>query len=173
MALSTEPFESFLRKVYARYNRNPVGWRVLVGSDEKGFPTILFFSPEELWELKLDSLYKPDPICVGSKVADSFLRVERRLESPSYGFRPVDDERAKLIIESLSKQEAPSDIIKKVLSEAPKPFTELEKKMVLHGPIIHSPRLPLLSEQQVDLDIKLRRELQRILSNRGIGAMYS
>ncbi|MGQ9781506.1 MAG: hypothetical protein ACUVQ8_04550 [Nitrososphaeria archaeon] len=172
--MSAEPFENFLKKVYARYNRNPVGWKVLLGSDDKGFPTILFLSPEELWELKLDSLYKPNPICVGSKVTDSIVKVEREPKSPSYGFRPVDDERAKLIIESLSKKEMPSDIVRKILLEEPKPLSEIEKrKMVLHGPIIHSPRLPLLSEQQVDLDVKLRRELQRILSNRGIGAMYS
>jgi len=171
--LSVESLESILRKVHAAYNRNPLGWKVFISSDEKGFPTILFYSPEEVWEIKLDSLYKPNPICVGLSLKNEDSELVEKLESPHYGFRPVEDDAAKKIVEALSKNEVPLQILNRILKREPKPLEELGKGMVLHGPVIHSQKLPLVSEKQVDLDLKLRQELQKLLTNRGIYSLYT
>jgi len=174
VGLSIESFESFMKKVYAKYNKNPLGWKVLISNDEKGFPTVMFFSREEVWELKLDSLYKPNPICVGTNFTNPGEKSTQKFQSPNYGFRPVENDKAKIILESLLKEKTPTNVVKEILEKEPKSLEDIEeRKMVLHGPIIHSPKLPLISEQQVDLDIKLRSELQKILWNRGIGSMYS
>ncbi|MEM3404575.1 MAG: hypothetical protein QXJ17_08575 [Nitrososphaeria archaeon] len=172
--MSSEQIEDIIRKVYERYNKNPQGWRVVIGNDDKGYPTILFYSPEEVWELKLDSFYKPNPIVVASSQPTSKETEDSTLESPGYGFRPVDDRKARAIIESLKKKSLPSELVKNVLKKEPISLEEIrDERMVLHGPIIHAPKLPIISEQQVDLDIKLRTELQKLLMNRGIGSMYA
>jgi hypothetical protein len=163
-----------MKKVFAKYNKNPLGWKVLISNDEKGFPTILFFSRDEVWELKFDSLYKPNPICVGRNFTNPGEKLDQKFQSPNYGFRPLEDDKAKMILKSLLKERTASNIVNEILQKEPKSLEDIEeRKMVLHGPIIHSPKLPLISEQQVDLDIKLRSELQKLLWNRGIGSMYS
>jgi len=172
--LSSEQIEDILRKVYVRYNKNPLGWKVVIGNDDKGYPTILFYSPDEVWELKLDSIYKPNPIVVASSQPAPRETGGSELESPGYGFRPVDDRKARAIIESLKKKSLPGEIVKNLLKKEPMPLEEIrDEKMILHGPIIHAPKLPLVSDQQVDLDVKLRIELQKLLMNRGIGTMYA
>ncbi|MEM2154502.1 MAG: hypothetical protein QXG36_07220 [Nitrososphaeria archaeon] len=172
--MSIEGLENILRKIHAAYNKNPLGWKVFVSTDEKGFPTILFYSPEETWEIKLDSLYKPNPLCVGLNFKNENSEFVEKIESPHYGFRPVEDDIAKRILESFSKNEVPVNVINSILKNKPKPLDEIEKnRMVLHGPVIHSHKLPLVSEKQVDLDLKLRQELQKLLMNRGIYSLYT
>lgn len=172
--MSIEGFENILKKVHAAYNKNPLGWRVFLSKDEKGFPTILFYSPDEVWEIKFDSLYKPHPLSVGLNFKNEKSDFVEKLESPHYGFRPVEDKIAKHIFESLSKNEVPVQIINNILKGEPKPLEEVEKnKMILHGPVIHSNILPLVSEKQVDLDLKLRQELQKLLMNKGIYSFYT
>jgi len=172
--LNVESFENILKKVHASYNKNPLGWKVFISNDEKGFPTIIFFSPDEIWEIKLDSLYKPNPICVGLNLKNENSDLVDKLDSPHYGFRPVEDNIAKSIIEALSKNEVPVQILNSILKRTPKPLEELGKdKMILHGPVIRSQKLPLVSEKQIDLDLKLRQELQKLLMNRGIYSLYT
>ncbi|MGD0329052.1 MAG: hypothetical protein ABSB40_01240 [Nitrososphaeria archaeon] len=163
--------ESFLEAIYNKYNKNPQGWNVIVSKDEKGYPTVLFFSEDEVWELKMDSMYKPNPIWVGK----SFKNEEknRKLENPSYGFRGLENDQASRLLKAMAREDAAKEIIRSVLENEPKPLEEIkDRKMVLHGPIINSPKIPVISQQQVDLDIKLRIELQKLLLNRGIGSMY-
>jgi hypothetical protein len=173
--LSAESLDAFLQKVYDRYNVNPSGWKVFIGKDDKGYPTMLFFSQDEVWELKLDSFYKPEPLWVGTNLTGFEDKVLKKFKTPDYGFRPMDENKVKNIIELLSKRKTyPRKVMNRIMDIKPTSLNEIgPQKMVLHGPVIHSAQLPIISEKQIDLDIKLRSELQRMLSNRGILSMYS
>ncbi len=67
-----EPAEITFENILKRYNKNPKGWNFSVGRghDEKFFD-ILISHEKDVWQVKLDTLYRPNPLGVGVKVGRS------------------------------------------------------------------------------------------------------
>ena len=173
--MSVEPLDKAFRKIYESYDRNPLGWRVLITKDEEGFPTIVFLTPKGMWELKLDSLYKEAPFGFGIKLNEA-PSGEIASKCPSYGFRLVEENQLDKLMESCNEEEL-SNIINKILSQRPMSLRDIngglrEKRGILHGPLIYTSKFPRLSEKQVKLDIKLRAELRKLIQRKGIASLY-
>lgn len=162
-------FKEFLRK----YERNPKGWSFLVGRS-LSFWDILIIGPEDAWQLKVDTIFKPKPFALGVK-----LKEEPQLKLPpetlegtlniSYGFRPLPTTIIKSLVGKIKNQQIkPEDVTRELLNHLknvqPKPGRFLPVGTpVAVGPHVILPQLNFSSEKQKELNLKLENELRKLL----------
>ena len=169
---SINSLDAVMAEILKLYDKNPLGWKILIGRDDAGYGSILIQTPEGLWEIKVDSLWKPNPIGLGAKI-DKVGALEQIVgESPHFGFRPVPKDYIKMLKEALENHKPIDDIIKSILSQKPAAINTLRNSGVLSGPVIYRPEIPFISDKQVELDVLLRRNLNTMLNRKGIGGMY-
>ena len=82
------------RHLFERYCSNPKNWNFVISTSSlgDGFFDAMVSNTDEVWQLKLDSIYKPLPLVVGTKIDVDSTTIERSL-SPNYvpfGFRKLD-----------------------------------------------------------------------------------
>ena len=64
--------ESLRRHLLESYSRNPKGWSFVISpSGKHGFCDAIVSSSDGTWMLKMDSIFKPTPIVLGSLTEDS------------------------------------------------------------------------------------------------------
>lgn len=152
------------REISRLYDKDPQGWRVLVGKDNSGFYDVLISHGREAWQVKE---YQVNPfkfVGLGSKLPSSTPVPSISNEHP-FGFRPVGLNQIKELASMIDDSAAMSGLAAKLLAERPISSAEaLESPAVLHGPILQSSRpIEALSTSQTKLDEKLRRELRQIV----------
>ena len=161
------PVDKVKKDIMKRYDRNPSDWHVLVGRDHKGYFDVIVIHDADAWLIKEQPI---NPLqSVGFGVKDSLLdqKVARRITSHTYGLRPLSEHDVKKVAKAVETGHSLSQIINRVLSTDPVASNELQSPMALQGPIIHSPRsIEQISENQAELDRKLRIELERLLFRR-------
>ncbi len=154
-----------LEELTDRYEDDPRNWRLSVGQDERGFFDIFMANTTSVWQVKLDSIYKPEPIGLGMKVGGSTeaKRIGAGVE-PSFGFRPIPEG----ILEAMLRRDNRDIgvIAADILRFEPKRLDELRGGPVLSGPIQWGGRHPL-SERQARLDADLRANLRKHLHRKG------
>src|SRR5271169_5390249 len=94
---------SALRKLLLeRYSKNPRNWNYTISpSGKDGFFDALVSSPGESYQLKIDSIFKPAPLVLGTAVDVDHSKFTP--PSPvSYGYRRLDRE---ILMRLLSKLE--------------------------------------------------------------------
>lgn len=162
-----EPAETMLERILKKYNKNPKGWNFSVGKGhEDKFFDILISSGKDAWQIKLDTLYKPNPLGVGVKVG----RSSKIFDNPHpFGFRPIPEE----FIPELSETGFSPDIIGEIMRKRPQPIDQIKTSGVVQGPITFS-RGPLdfISERHKKLDNKLRMEMDKLLDRSGVMSAY-
>ena len=82
------------RHLFERYCSNPKNWNFVVSTSSRrdGFFDAMVSNTDEVWQLKLDSIYKPLPLVVGTKIDMDSTTIERGI-SPNavpFGFRKLD-----------------------------------------------------------------------------------
>lgn len=161
-----EPSDVMLERILKRYNKDPKGWNFSVGrGHENKFFDILISHGKDVWQMKLDTLYKPNPLGVGIKIG----RSGKLSDSPySFGFRPLPEE---LILE-LSERGLSPDIIEEIMREKPRPINQIETPGIVQGPITFSSSLDFISDRHRNLDSKLKIELDRLLGKSGVMSAY-
>ena len=153
------------REIARLYDRNPEGWRVLVGKDRSGFYDALISQGTEAWQVKEYQVNPYKYVGLGS-------RLPRLTSSPlvpqdyPFGLRPIGVEQMTEIASVVVDPKTMSELAAKVLSCKPVSANEaLESPAILQGPILQSTRpLDSLSSAHTKLDEKLRRELQHIVN---------
>jgi hypothetical protein len=152
------------REISRLYDKDPQGWKVLVGKDKMGFYDVLISHGAEAWQVKE---YQVNPY--------KFVGLGSRLPSPTpgpmisdehpFGFRPVGFEQMKELAALIDDPRAVSELAGRLLAEKPVSSTEaMGNPAVLQGPILQSSRpIEALSSSHTKLDEKLRKELQRIV----------
>ena len=152
------------REISKLYDKDPQGWRVLVGQDRSGFYDVLVSHGAEAWQVKEYQVNPYKYVGLGSKLPGPTPGQLINSDHP-FGFRPIGFERMKELESIIEDPRAVSELAAKLLIEKPVSFTEaMESPVVLHGPVLHSARpIEALSTSQTKLDVKLRKELQRIV----------
>jgi hypothetical protein len=158
--------ESLKRRLLEGYYKNPKGWSFVISPSRKyGFYDAIVSGPDGAWMLKIDSVFKPFPMVLGSPTENS---PKLRPASPfPYGYRRLPPE---LILEMLRgegyppKNKAVASFLSVLKSETVVPE---EGKSYAEGPfVLTSGEKVGLSESQRDLDMKLASEMQRLLRTR-------
>jgi hypothetical protein len=158
--------ESLRRHLLESYSKNPKGWSFVISpSGKHGFCNAFVSGSDGTWMLKMDSIFKPTPIVLGSPTDDS---PELKPAAPfPYGYRNLPPE---LILQMLRGEENPrkdmaaADFLSVLKSETVVPE---EGRSYAEGPFVFTSKGNVgLSERQRDLDMKLASEMQRLLRTR-------
>ena len=92
------------KHLFEKYCSNPENWNFVVSTSSlsDGFFDATVSNTDEVWQLKLDSIYKPLPLVVGTKIDADSTMIERNIDTNSvpFGFRKLD---APVIMDLLKK----------------------------------------------------------------------
>lgn len=166
--------EELLAEIDAKYNKNPKGWNISVGGpDPRGHGNIFISNNVNLWQLKIDSLFKPNPYGIGTKLGeiDEFPEFKNP-SSPSFGFRPLLPSHLDKLKLNLQQKKPINKVINEILNTNPVSINQMTKSNYIMGPIMHSSFKGYVSDKQKELDKKMRRNLDDLLLSKGIGYDY-
>jgi hypothetical protein len=153
-----------------KYSKNPAGWYFTIGpSARDNFFDGLVYSPEESWQLKMDSVFKPNPIVLGAKVEAANRVINETPGIPSYGYRKLEPEALLSLFKQASEgdtRSTPEQFLERFL-KTNKPVAPLEKGSYAEGPVVFSNNKILkgVSKNQKELDEKLAAEVRKLLRN--------
>jgi hypothetical protein len=169
-----ESAEELMKKIFLRYNKKPSGWNFLVGKGhEDRFFDILISQGSEVWQIKVDTIYKPNPLGIGAKV--EVEKSKKIFDNPySFGFRPLSEKQIMRLVETgLSKK-----AVENIMKSRPRPINKIKTPVVVQGPIMYSGLPPSLkpfdfiSKKQQKLDSQLSKELDKLIKKSGTTIPY-
>ena len=144
------------------YARDPQGWSFVVSpSPGSGFLDATVSGPNETWLLKIDSMFKPDPIVIGAQ-AEPLLK---RPNGPfPYGFRTLPPDLT-LKIMGVEASRLAGDMRRRLLRVLrSEPVVPEMGRSYAQGPmILTGPERISLSVGQREVDAKLASEMRRLL----------
>lgn len=165
--------EEILRALARKYEKDPSGWTVMLKENRSGYSDFIISTSDELWQIKVDSLYRPNARATGMKVGG---KTEARKiasdSSPRFGFRPIPPDLLERFLGGDFEREELRKTIGRVLRDRPVRLSEIDAPGVVQGPV----RIGwegFLSERQKALDAKLRKSLDRSLFKDGLGLGYA
>jgi hypothetical protein len=143
------------------YARDPKGWSFTVSpSQGSGFFDAAVSGPAGAWMLKIDSLFKPSPIVIGSPTE----ALRRRPAGPfPYGYRDLPPELALKLMggDEASGVWARRRLLSVLRSE---PVVPEKGGSYAEGPLVLTgPRGVSLSDRQREVDANLASEMRRLL----------
>jgi hypothetical protein len=169
----SKPVDLLMKEILKKYNKDSVGWHVLVGKGSKGYYDVFITSPKELWQIKLDTIYRANPMGLGARIGKNRESAELFRGIPDYGLRPLSKKVMAMMMSVIKRGTPPMRVLREVMSVDPKPNSEITTPWVLQGPVMHSVEpLELISDKQKELDAKMNRELERLLHKKRFGEMY-
>src|SRR5919108_5756311 len=95
--------------LFEKYCSNPKNWNFVISTSplSDGFFDATVSSTDEVWQLKIDSIYKPLPLVIGTKVDIDSTKIERRLSGGSapFGYRKLDPSVMMTLLRQLSEEQ--------------------------------------------------------------------
>jgi len=90
--------------LFEKYCSNPKNWSFVISTSplKDGFFDATVSTTDEVWQLKIDSIYRPLPLVVGTKVDLDSTRIETKISNTAvpFGYRKFDPP---IIIDILKK----------------------------------------------------------------------
>ena len=164
-------------RLLERYSKSPKGWNFTIAPHPRdGFFDGLLSNPEESWQIKIDSIFRPTPLMLGAKVDVDYSKV-KKLSPVSYGYRRIDPEAIMKVLsifedqeDRVSAQTSSKRKTKFSLDSILGPLEPVAPKLggsYAEGPFVFTnEKISNLSTGQAQLDNKLSSELRRLLRNR-------
>jgi len=118
--------------IFRRYARNPAGWSFTISpSGSHGFYDALVAGPEESWQLKMDTIFKPSPLVVGSR-SEVDLRSYAASAPLSFGYRELGPDAVRRI-ESQGEGATPglAELLSRLVPVVPE-----RGRAYAHGPFV-------------------------------------
>ncbi|MEM4298195.1 MAG: hypothetical protein QW815_07500 [Nitrososphaerota archaeon] len=152
------------RELIQEYNKDPTGWRVYVGRDVRGYTDLIFTHGRDVWFLKEEAISPYENVGLGIKSV--MARDGLAPSLPTFGFRPLSKDLVESVWKAISEQRGVGNLIMKLLDQKPRPLSSIMAEALLEGPIIGSPRTLEIFPEQRELDLKLRRDLEKLLERK-------
>ena len=155
--------DALRRRILESYSKNPKGWSFVISPSKSGFFDAVASGPDASWLLKIDSIFKPGPIVLGSQTeADPRLKAESPV---SYGYRKLHPELMVRLLEGKEDSELVNSGLASLLRS--EPVVPEVGSGYAHGPfILTGPRRANLTEGQQAIDSKLSAEMRRLMKSR-------
>lgn len=160
-----------------KYSKNPTGWSFTLFPSKKednGFFGAFVGGPDEVWQLKVDSIFKPNPLMLGTKIDADPAHFSRRGSIP-YGYRRLDQRAIFELLSALASSEDKEGagmaipdrfLLERVLGPL-KPVAPKEGGSYAEGPFVLTNRSNLMiTHNQKQLEDRLSSELRKLLRNR-------
>jgi len=154
-----------------RYAKNPRNWSFTVSPSPKdGFFDAIVANKDEVWQLKLDSIFKPSPFMLGARVDVDPSRVSSPNTIP-YGYRKLEPQILLEVFKSLAEgqKSSPDDLSPKLDSILGSIDTVVPTRggSYAEGPFIMTNKeTAIVSDGQKKLDDKLNSEMRKLLRGR-------
>jgi hypothetical protein len=80
------------KSLLKKYSANVRDWNFQISVREKhdNFFDAIVTNPEEVWQLKIDSIYKPTPLILGTKIDLEPVKFKKDENQVSFGYRKID-----------------------------------------------------------------------------------
>jgi hypothetical protein len=163
--------EALSKYLLEKYSRNPKGWNFTIAPAVKdNFFDALVSGPEENWQLKIDSIFKPSPIVLGAKVETPLRRSVPKGVFPSYGYRKLEPEVIlKILREQTSDEPENSGNLDKIIGSL-EPTAPTRGGSYAEGPFVFTNKKILdISDSQKKLDERLSSGIRNLLREKYIG----
>jgi hypothetical protein len=153
--------------LFERYSANSRNWKFVVSvSQQNGkFYDAIVSNPNEVWQLKIDSIYKPNPLIIGTKVDVDPLRFNDNTHMP-FGYRKLDPKKIGKILSNISENEDSSALSSYIASliSSTKPEVPSPNNSYVYGPFLFSQKNPIkVDEYQRKISDKLANRLNEKL----------
>jgi hypothetical protein len=153
--------------LFERYSANSRNWKFVVSvSQQNGnFYDAIVSNPNEVWQLKIDSIYKPNPLIIGTKVDVDPLRFNDNTHMP-FGYRKLDPKRIGKILSNISENEDTSALSSYIgsLISSTKPEVPSPNNSYAYGPFLFTQKNPIkVDEYQRKISDKLANRLNEKL----------
>lgn len=93
--------------LFDRYAANPKGWKFIISKSpfDDGFFDATLSNRDEVWQLKIDSIYKPIPSVLGTRVDVDSVKFDKRLgySTVPFGYRVFDPPVIINLLDKLSR----------------------------------------------------------------------
>jgi hypothetical protein len=157
--------DALRKRILKSYAKNPKDWNFTISpSPGSGFYDAMVSGPDGAWMLKIDSLFKPYPIVLGSPAELG----QSRQETPfTYGYRNLSPKLALQMFGaegSAPRNKTLATIMRVLRSE---PVVPEEGRSYAEGPfILTKSRTFNESERQKEINDRLTFEMRRLLKIR-------
>lgn len=155
------------RHLLEKYSKNPSGWSFTIYpsiKDDSGFFGAVVSGPEEVWQLKLDSIFKPSPLMLGTKV-DLDPKTVKPLGQVPYGYRKIDSQLIGQLLKALEEKDD-SSLLDRAFSPV-HPVVPEAGNAYAEGPFVLTGRENVgITGSQKDLEDRLSRELKALMRKR-------
>jgi hypothetical protein len=174
---------SLAKYLFEKYTTNPKNWNFIISTSSlnDGFFDATVSNTDEVWQLKIDSIYKPLPIVIGTKVDLDSTNIEKRISSSAlpFGYRKLEPPVIMNILRNLTeeqhmnarKESGANDYLNSILGSL-ETVTPVSGKNYVYGPVVFTKGNPVNSngyQKQVaeKLAFKLRDNLRNRYSSYG------
>jgi hypothetical protein len=97
------------KNIFQKYTVNPKNWNFIISttSIHDGFFDATVTNPDEAWQLKIDSLFKPIPMITGTKldIEPSKLKKMTNEGMPPFGYRKIDPPMIMNLFKKISQEQ--------------------------------------------------------------------
>jgi hypothetical protein len=164
--------------LFEKYSSNPKNWNFLISTIpiRDGFFDATVSNVDEVWQLKIDSIYKPVPMILGARVDLDATKIERKISksSPTFGYRKLEPSLMMNILKKLAREQqmnakkelSINNYINSVLASV-ETVAPVTGENYAYGPFVFTDRNPVNSnEYQKQVAEKLALKLRDNLRNR-------
>lgn len=150
--------------LFQRYSSNARNWKFVVSVSQMNgnFYDAIVSNPNEVWQLKIDSIYKPKPLIVGAKVDVDPVKFNDNSHMP-FGYRKLDTEKIGKFLSSMDENEDTNGIssyISSLLSSS-EPEVPTPNNSYAYGPFLFTQKNPIkVDEYQKNISEKLASRLK-------------
>lgn len=153
--------------LFERYSANSRNWKFVVSVTQQNgnFYDAIVSNPNEVWQLKIDSIYKPNPLIIGTKVDVDPLRFNDNTHMP-FGYRKLDPKKIGKILSNISENEDTSALSSYIASliSSTKPEVPSPNNSYAYGPFLFTQKNPIkVDDYQRKISDKLANRLNEKL----------
>ena len=149
--------------LFERYSANSRNWKFVVSVTQQNgnFYDAIVSNPNEVWQLKIDSIYKPNPLIIGTKIDVDPLRFNDNTHMP-FGYRKLDPKKIGKILSNISENEDTSALSSYIASliSSTKPVVPSPNNSYAYGPFLFTQKNPIkVDDYQRKISDKLANRL--------------
>ena len=151
-------------KLFQRYSADSRNWKFAVSVSQLNgnFYDAIVSNPNEVWQLKIDSIYKPNPLIVGAKVDVDPVKFNDNSHMP-FGYRKLDPAKIGKFLSSVDETEDTSGISSYISSliSSSEPEVPTPNNSYAYGPFLFTQKNPIkVDEYQKKISDKLASRLK-------------
>jgi hypothetical protein len=168
--------------LFEKYSSNPKNWNFIISTTSlrDGFFDATVSNTDEVWQLKIDSIYKPLPIVLGTRVDVDSTKIENGISNDvaPFGYRKLDPPIIMNLLRKLTEEQQTNAATKEQdvnaqfnsLLGSLEPVKPVSGRKYAYGPFVYTERNLIGSDEYQKhiaekLSFKLRDDLRKRYSS--------